>query len=137
MSDVSAGRPGPDEARRLIFGDLDLTNEVRSARAAYDWSVEEAAEAELEYRRFLWLCYLDDGPAGAIHSDADKVWHHHILNTRGYAADCDRMFGHFLHHSPTYAIPEEVRQESYQRGLERYRQEFHRPVPKPTLDCFH
>src|SRR6266550_2139058 len=105
MSGLSGGRPSPDEARRLIFDELDLTEVVRAARAAYNWNDDATAEAEREYRRFLWLCYQHDGPAGAIHGDADKLWHFHILNTRGYMADCERIFGRFLHHTPNYAIP--------------------------------
>jgi hypothetical protein len=135
MSDVSGGKPGPDEARRLIFEDLDLTNAVRSARAAYGWSDDQATEAELEYRRFLWLSYQHDGPAGALDSDADRLWHHHILDTQAYAADCGRIFGGYLHHTPTYAVTEEVRQETYRRGLERYEQEYSRPMPRPTWQC--
>jgi len=135
MSDVSGGRPGPDEARRLIFEDLDLTNAVGTAPAAYGWSDDEATEAELEYRRFLWLSYQHDGPAGALHSDADKLWHHHILDTHAYAADCDRIFGGYLHHTPAYAITDAARQEAYQRGLDRYEQEYRRPLPRPTLNC--
>jgi hypothetical protein len=135
MSDVSGGRPGPDEARRLIFEDLDLTNAIDTARAAYGWSDDEAAEAEVEYRRFLWLSYLHDGPAGALQSDADKLWHHHILDTQAYAADCNRTFGRYLHHTPNYAISDEALQSAYQLGLERYQQEFHGPVPKPGTGC--
>jgi len=32
--------------------------------------------------------------------DIDKVWHQHILHTREYARDCDRVFGAFVHHAP-------------------------------------
>jgi hypothetical protein len=135
MSDVSGGRPGPDEARRLIFEDLDLTNAVRTARAAHGWSDDEATEAEFEYRRFLWLSYQHDGPAGAIHSDADKLWHHHILDTQRYGTDSGRIFGRYLHHTPTYAVTEEERQQVYQLGLERYETEYSRPLPRPTLSC--
>jgi hypothetical protein len=135
MSDVTGGRPSPREARRLIFEDLDLTNVVRTAQDAYGWASDEAAEAELEYRRFLWLSYQHDGPAGTLDSNADKLWHYHILDTQTYAADCARMFGRYLHHTPTYKVAEESRQVSYQRGLERYQLEYGRPVPRPTADC--
>jgi hypothetical protein len=135
MSDVSSGRPGPDEARRLIFEDLDLTDATRTALAAYGWTDDEATEAELEYRRFLWLSYQHGGPAGALHSDADKLWHHHILDTQAYAADCNRIFGGYLHHTPGYAVTDEARQATRERGVERYQQEYRRPLPKPTLGC--
>ena len=135
MSDVAGGRPGPEAARRLIFQDLDLTDVVQAARAAYNWSDDESAEAELEYRRFLWLSYQHDGPAGVLQSDADKLWHHHILDTQRYAADCDRMFGRYLHHTPAHRLTEEERREVHRRGLERYEREYNRPLPRPTLNC--
>jgi hypothetical protein len=135
MSDVSGGKPDPDEARRLIFEDLDLTDAIRTARIAYSWTDEAATEAELEYRRYLWLSYQHDGPAGALDSDADKLWHHHILDTPAYLADCDRMFGSYLHHTPAYAVTDVAQEEAYQRGLERYQLEYQRPVPKPTKSC--
>jgi hypothetical protein len=135
MSDVTGGRPSPEPARRLIFETLDLTDVVRTAQDANGWADDDAAEAELEYRRFLWLCYLHDGPAGTLDSNADKVWHHHILNTRSYIADCDRIFGGYLHHTPAYAVTEEERQQVYRRGLERYQREYSRPLPRPTLSC--
>jgi hypothetical protein len=135
MSDVTAGRPSPEEARRLIFEGTDLTNTVRVAQDAYGWTDEEAAEAELEYRRFLWLCYLHDGPAGALQSDADKLWHHHILDTQAYATDCERIFGGYIHHTPAYSITEAERQQVYEQGLQRYQAAYDRPLPKPTLSC--
>jgi hypothetical protein len=135
MSDVTGGRPTPEEARRLIFQDLDLTNAVRIAQDAHGWPDDEAAEAALEYRRFLWLSYLHDGPAGALHTNADKLWHNHILDTQAYAADCDRIFGRYIHHTPHYATTEEARQEAYRRGLARYEAEYGAPIPQPTAEC--
>jgi hypothetical protein len=135
MTDVSGGRPSPEEARRLIFEDLDLSDAVRTARAAHHWTDEETADAELEYRRFLWLCYQEDGPVGAIHTDADRLWHHHILDTQGYMADCERIFGRYLHHAPAYGASEEDRQRLHRQGLERYQREYRRPLPRPTLSC--
>ncbi len=30
----------------------------------------------------------------------DELWHAHILDTRKYARDCERLFGKFIHHMP-------------------------------------
>lgn len=30
----------------------------------------------------------------------DDIWHAHILDTKKYAEDCDKIFGKFLHHFP-------------------------------------
>ena len=60
-----------------------------------DW-----ASAELEYRRFLNLkkCYPNQllMPSGA----AWQLWQAHILDTRRYRSDCERLFGRFIDHFP-------------------------------------
>jgi len=33
--------------------------------------------------------------------DIDAAWHRHVLHTARYARDCDAIFGHFVHHTPT------------------------------------
>lgn len=38
------------------------------------------------------------------HKEVDEVWHMHILDTRKYAADCENIFGHFLHHFPYFGM---------------------------------
>ena len=56
------------------------------------------ARAELDYRRFLHLHILYPGMELVPTKMIDEVWHQHILDTRAYSGDCERIFGHFLHH---------------------------------------
>lgn len=64
------------------------------------WSLAQANAVELEYRRFL--CLMKQFPHEQIAPmfDVDIFWHYHILDTMKYAADCEHMFGYFLHHFP-------------------------------------
>ena len=64
------------------------------------WSLEKANAVEKEYRRFLCLMkmYPDEDTAPLV--DVDTFWHYHILDTMKYAADCEQVFGYFLHHYP-------------------------------------
>lgn len=64
------------------------------------WSPEQVTEVEFEYRRFL--CLLKRFPEEQIapRFDVDIFWHYHILDTMKYAADCEQLFGYFLHHYP-------------------------------------
>ena len=55
-----------------------------------------------EYRRFLVLKMENPGEKLAPTGLMDKAWHTHILDTRRYAEDCEKMFGRFLHHNPSY-----------------------------------
>lgn len=60
--------------------------------------------AGLAYRQFLTLRqrYPERTlvPSGLI----DLVWHYHILDTRKYITDCERLFGAYLHHDPYFGI---------------------------------
>lgn len=64
------------------------------------WSLEQATEVEFEYRRFLCLMKLFPHEQMAPLFDIDIFWHYHILDTMKYAADCEHIFGYFLHHFP-------------------------------------
>jgi len=64
------------------------------------WSLELANKVEFEYRRFLHLLKLFPNEPVAPRFDVDIFWHYHILHTMKYAADCDQIFGYFLHHNP-------------------------------------
>lgn len=60
--------------------------------------------ARLVYRQFLTLRkrYPDRTlvPSALI----DLVWHYHILDTRKYVDDCEKIFGAYLHHDPYFGI---------------------------------
>jgi len=64
------------------------------------WSLEKANAVEKEYRRFLCLMKLFPEENTAPLVDVDTFWHYHILDTMKYAADCEQVFGYFLHHYP-------------------------------------
>lgn len=87
-------------------------------------SPEAAREAEVEYRRFLLLAlkYPDVSLVPSEHVDA--FWHYHILDTKKYLYDCQRMFGELLHHHPQVAPSPDVNFKKYQATLKLYRDEF-------------
>lgn len=64
------------------------------------WSLARANAVEFEYRRFLQLMRRYPNEQTALLADVDTFWHYHILDTVKYAADCDAVFGYFLHHFP-------------------------------------
>lgn len=50
---------------------------------------------------FLIHAQLGQGPLVGMPSKVvDDLWHEFILDTRAYAAFCERAFGHFFHHVP-------------------------------------
>ena len=66
----------------------------------YGWSTERLELAEAQYRQFLALTYAYPDKVLIPSRLADEYWHAHILDTRAYAHDCQRLFGFFLHHFP-------------------------------------
>jgi len=100
------------------------------------WSRDKADAVEKEYRRFLCLMklYPDEDTAPLV--DVDTFWHYHILDTMKYAADCDRVFGYFLHHYPYVGMrggdDEQFRIDSGNRMRDLYETTFGEPYPGST-----
>lgn len=92
------------EAAVTKVNEIDLTMLKRKQIEEYGWASEHADQVEDLYRKFLALnlVYPDRKvcPTGPI----DELWHAHILDTRAYAADCEKVFGHFLHHFPYFGM---------------------------------
>lgn len=68
------------------------------------WSPESLVEAEAGYRRFLKLAAKYPDAPVVPSEQVDAFWHAHIVDTRRYASDCQRIFGHVLHHDPYVGI---------------------------------
>ena len=86
---------------------LDLTsikNKLMHVPSGEGWSLDKANAVEKEYRRFLCLIKLFPEEDTAPLVDVDTFWHYHILDTMKYAADCEQVFGYFLHHDPSVGL---------------------------------
>jgi hypothetical protein len=51
--------------------------------------------------------------------DVDTFWHYHILDTMKYAADCENVFGYFLHHFPYIGLRGEDDEAAHQHAGSR------------------
>ena len=69
---------------------------IASLISGIDSSVRKEVES---YKEFLFKLVKNptERPATRIQ---DIVWHTHILYTRDYHLDCERIYGHYLHHQP-------------------------------------
>jgi hypothetical protein len=113
---------------------LDLSN-VRLKLANPDEGVglsePELDLMEAEYRRFLALHTAHPEAEIVPCRIVDAMWHRHILDTRAYAADCDRIFGSFLHHFPYFGLRGEADARALKRAyddtLQLYRDAFGEP----------
>lgn len=68
----------------------------------YKWPLSKALEVEKWYRRFLYISSVEAGVAMVPSKDIDVFWHEHILDTRKYFDDCERVFGRYFHHFPFF-----------------------------------
>lgn len=90
------------------------------------WDQERADLAELWYRRFLVLNLKYPEKKVVPVADMDDFWHQHILDTRAYAADCERVFGYFLHHYPYFGMQgdREELESSFDESIGLFEREF-------------
>lgn len=63
-------------------------------------SLQEINKGEEFYKMFLFLIYKYKGTPIVPTELIDHFWHTHILDTMKYMKDCDRLFGHYIHHFP-------------------------------------
>lgn len=84
----------------------------------YGWTPEQADRMELAYKRYLTLHAKYPDRMLAPDQDVDRFWHLHILDTRKYAADCEAVFGYFLHHFPYLGLRGEDDAKALQSAFE-------------------
>jgi hypothetical protein len=113
---------------------IDLTNvrlKLADPEDGKGYGLDQLDRMEAEYRRYLslQLAYPDAAivPCGIV----DEMWHQHILDTMAYAADCEALFGEFLHHYPYFGMRDEAEaqelHDAYADTLDRYRAAFGEP----------
>ncbi|MEO5671505.1 MAG: hypothetical protein ABIR26_12495 [Ramlibacter sp.] len=127
----SESTPELRRAAGLLF-DMDLGMVIGKLNAfgvAKDWSESRLRVAEAQYRCYMFLNFK----YGARQTlpcwdDVDEVWHAHILDTRRYIADCDRIFGGYVHHFPYLGTrgPDDAQalKDSFEDTQLLYRREF-------------
>jgi len=116
--------------------DLDLTRFV--SKLLRDESQKFTSEslawtAIFEYKRFLQMKKsfpkLELAPSPLV----DEVWHMHILDTRAYMKDCERIFGGYIHHSPSFGDSDEEKKgmaDRYTETMEVYEKVFGESAPE-------
>jgi hypothetical protein len=117
---MSTNEPPNDVAAALAaVHEIDLTDINRKLQFEDPvlWTDETLAETEADYRRFLALNLLHPNESLVVNKILDDYWHQHILDTRKYAADCEKVFGFFLHHYPYFGINGD---EDRQRNMEGF-----------------
>jgi hypothetical protein len=93
------------------------------------WNKQDAEQCVRLYKIFLWLNKLYAGAPLVPTREIDECWHNHILHTRQYTADCQQIFGTYLHHTPTQRGENDAAlARDYLRTKALYQQEFGEPL---------
>jgi hypothetical protein len=98
---------------------ININNLRNKVKRENNWDEETWKLASEEYVRFLTLRQKYPSVTLVPSELVDVVWHAHILNTEQYHADCDRLFGRYLHHVPH--LEDDVSEENEQGYLETQR----------------
>jgi hypothetical protein len=95
----------PQAAALKRINGIDLADILARASKREGWTSGQERLAEKWYRGYLWISYLHGKrPVFAIVAEADELWHAHIVYTKRYRRDCQRVFGEFLDHNPVHGI---------------------------------
>jgi hypothetical protein len=142
----SVSEPTAEDIRAAIeiVDLLDLTpisEKLQSEPGDIVWSADSIEAMERSYRKFLVLNKLYPDVTLGVNKMLDEYWHQHILDTRKYAADCETVFGRFLHHYPYFGMAGDAEMlensETYsetQDIWERMFGETQIPMPSLSLD---
>ena len=80
--------------------EIDLTEISTYMQKQLGFTIETTHFAETLYRQFLALKLKYKDKAISPPQLADHFWHAHMIHSKKYMADCDALFGSYLHHTP-------------------------------------
>ena len=104
MTDITHA-PTLDEAKAYIDA-IDFSMVIDKIVSTKGWKKSDVEKICVLYRHFLFLNkkYMDACLSLPPSEEIDEFWHNHILDTHKYKADCDKIFGTYLHHYPYFGI---------------------------------
>jgi hypothetical protein len=116
---------------------LDLTSvklRLMDRELGEGWTGRHADQIESAYKNFLAMIvrYQEHAEDIMLAKHVDEFWHTHILQTMKYAADCERVFGQFLHHEPHVGEVTAADLEKRERQAEKTRTLYEREFGSAT-----
>ena len=123
--------------RRIEALNLDMIKfKLMDPEQGKGWTQPKADRMATIYKRFLYLTEKYSDKSIIPTAELDEVWHAHILDTRKYAEDCEKTFGHFVHHFPYLGMrgPEDAKRaaESFAETSRLFLEEFGEPLANET-----
>jgi hypothetical protein len=116
-----------------------LKRKLQDPEEGEDWSPDRCDEVEVRYRRFLALKAAYSDLDIVPNKEIDAFWHRHILDTQAYFADCETVFGAYLHHYPYFGLngPLDARalQDAFDLTVDLYEHHFGEPYGGSATRC--
>jgi len=157
MATVSLSVPEPISKERVEFLiskgidsdiasiDLEMVKmKLSEPKEGIGWTRDQVEDAEIEYKRYLHLTRHFPFPTFSVvpNKIMDTMWHYHILDTKAYHKDCERVFGHYLHHFPYFGLrgeqDEKDLKNAFEKTKEYYLQSFGEDLARNReADCWH
>ncbi len=131
--------------RKVAAIDLEMVKmKMNDPKESIGWSNEQCEDAEIEYKRYLTLCFNYPHPHYSIFHNKimDTMWHYHILDTRAYCKDSENIFGGYFHHYPYFGLrgadDEKALIDSFEKTKEYYQYLFNEPMVRGGQSgCWH
>lgn len=123
--------------------DLEMVKmKMRNEEEELNWNDEQIEDGEIEYKRFLHLNMKYGKAAIVPNKIMDTVWHYHILDTRSYHSDSERVFGGYFHHFPYFGIRGEQDaknlEDAFENTKQLYQKEFGESMVRGDhTSCWH
>ena len=115
---------------------------LQDPKEGQGWTEEQCSSAEVEYKRYLQLNMQYPKKSIVPNKIMDTMWHYHILDTRVYCEDCQKVFGGYFHHYPYFGMRGEQDKQNLLNSFERTK-EMYLSVFKESMvrdghtDCWH
>jgi len=96
---------------RAAIATLDVSHFIKKAKELFSLDEAEVAQAEKEYRHFLWLLWWNRKEGNSLPvvptERADKIWHAHLLFNGSYNLFCRNVYGEIIEHKPGLEVGSE------------------------------
>lgn len=89
-----------------LIKNLDLSMVGHNMVVKNGWLPSEVTQACELYKNFLFLKFKYPSEFLPPSEDIDEFWHNHILDTKKYRDDCQKIFGYYLDHDPNFDMSE-------------------------------
>lgn len=98
---------------------MDLSMIENKMIQSYGWRANEAKQAKILYKNYLFLRLKYPTESLPPSKDIDEFWHNHILDTKKYREDCQAIFGHFFDHYPYFGMDEYSTKQDLEFAFEK------------------